>query len=184
MPLYPALKVHQPLFSKFIDLNNILYDKQFGFCKVHSAQLALILLNDKITHTLDRGESYIGVFLDCQNIVKLSLQWSHKQIAQNIKNTESKGNQYITNSTYTCISIIIITSLLVLMECSKLIAHMTTTILGTETDQVDGNWVFCSNRFSVYPILSMFIQYLHCAMLSVYCRPLVSSSGEPQHVLA
>ncbi len=49
---------------KYIDLNNILYDKQFGFRKAHSTQLALTLLNDNITQALDKGESCIGVFLD------------------------------------------------------------------------------------------------------------------------
>ncbi len=49
---------------KYIDLNNILYDKQFDFRKAHNSQLALTLLNDKITQALDRGESCIVVFLD------------------------------------------------------------------------------------------------------------------------
>ncbi len=47
---------------KYINHNNILYDKQFGFRKAHSTQLALTLLNDKITQALNRCESYIGVF--------------------------------------------------------------------------------------------------------------------------
>ncbi len=47
---------------KYIDLNNILYDKQFGFRKAQSTELALTLLNDKLTR--DRGKSCIGIFLD------------------------------------------------------------------------------------------------------------------------
>ena len=49
----------------FINNNNsILYENQFGFQKVKSTHFAIILLTDKITEALDRGECLIGVFLD------------------------------------------------------------------------------------------------------------------------
>ncbi len=54
---------------KYIDLNNILYDKLFCFRKAHSTQLALTLLNHKITHALKKGESCIAVFLDFSKAV-------------------------------------------------------------------------------------------------------------------
>ena len=48
----------------FIDKHNILYKYQFGFCKSHSTNHAIILLVDKINNALDSGNVLIGVFLD------------------------------------------------------------------------------------------------------------------------
>ena len=48
----------------YITNNKLLYEYQFGFQKGKSTHLALILLVDKITELLDRGECVIGVFLD------------------------------------------------------------------------------------------------------------------------
>ena len=67
-----VLSVFSKLFERlfynrlidFLNQENILYDKQFGFRKAHSTQLALILLLDKITTALDEGNYVIGVFLD------------------------------------------------------------------------------------------------------------------------
>ena len=65
-----------PVFSKllerlvynrlidFINNNRILYEYQFGFQKGESTHFAIMLLTDKITEALDRGECLIGVFLD------------------------------------------------------------------------------------------------------------------------
>ena len=65
-----------PVFSKvlerimynrimdFININNILYDLQFGFRRGHSTNLALIYLIDKITSELNDGNFVLGVFLD------------------------------------------------------------------------------------------------------------------------
>ena len=65
-----------PVFSKllerlvynrliaYITNNKLLYEYQFGFQKGKSTHLALILLVDKITEALDRGECVIGIFLD------------------------------------------------------------------------------------------------------------------------
>ena len=65
-----------PVFSKllkrlvynrliaYITNNKPLYEYQFGFQKGKSTHLALILLVDKITEALDRGECVIGIFLD------------------------------------------------------------------------------------------------------------------------
>ena len=65
-----------PVFSKllerlvynrlivFINNNMILYEYQFGFQKGKSTHFAIMLLTDKITEALDRGECLIGVFLD------------------------------------------------------------------------------------------------------------------------
>ena len=65
-----------PIFSKileklmytrlleFINKHKILYDYQFGFRKLHSTTMALMILVDKITTALDEGNSAIGIFLD------------------------------------------------------------------------------------------------------------------------
>ena len=55
-----------PFFSKIFrfDKHNILYKYQFGFCKSHSTNHAIILLVDKINNALDSGNVLIGVFLD------------------------------------------------------------------------------------------------------------------------
>ena len=48
----------------FINNNIILYENQFGFQKGKSTHFGIMLLTDKITEALDRGECLIGVFLD------------------------------------------------------------------------------------------------------------------------
>ena len=48
----------------FINEHNLLYKYQFGFQKGKSTEMALIILLDKISEALDRGEYVIGVFLD------------------------------------------------------------------------------------------------------------------------
>ena len=48
----------------FLDTNNILYDKQFGFRKSHSTNHAIITLVDKVSRALDTGKFIVGVFLD------------------------------------------------------------------------------------------------------------------------
>ena len=65
-----------PLFSKileklmyhrlleYINENKILYKYQFGFRENHSTNLALIVLIDKITTAIDKGDFVLGVFLD------------------------------------------------------------------------------------------------------------------------
>ena len=65
-----------PLFSKilerlmykrllaFVNKHNLLYRNQFGFRANHSPNLALILLMDKISGALERGDYVLGLFLD------------------------------------------------------------------------------------------------------------------------
>lgn len=50
--------------TDFIDTNNILYKYQFGFRKKHSTSMAINLLVDKITESLDNREVTVGVALD------------------------------------------------------------------------------------------------------------------------
>ena len=51
-------------FIEFLDLHNVLYDKQFGFRQRHSTSHAVITLVEKITHALDSGKVVGGVFID------------------------------------------------------------------------------------------------------------------------
>ena len=65
-----------PIFSKlserlmynrlicFINENKLLYDYQFGFQKGKSTYMAMVMLVEKISEALDRGECVIGVILD------------------------------------------------------------------------------------------------------------------------
>jgi hypothetical protein len=54
---------HNHLYD-FLIKENILYDKQFGFRKKHSTEIALLLLMDRISDALENGEFVLGVFLD------------------------------------------------------------------------------------------------------------------------
>ena len=48
----------------YIDKNNLLNEKQFGFRPNHSTYMAIIELVDKIAYAVERNESTIGIFLD------------------------------------------------------------------------------------------------------------------------
>ena len=50
--------------EKFLDKHKILYDKQFGFRKKRSTQLALVSLIDCITSALDNKEHALCLFID------------------------------------------------------------------------------------------------------------------------
>ena len=49
---------------EYIDIHEILNDKQFGFRPNHSTYMAIIQLVDKITNAVERNETTIGFFLD------------------------------------------------------------------------------------------------------------------------
>ena len=55
--------VYNRLFS-FVNKHNILYWYQFGFRGGYDAEMALIVLVDKITSAVSNGELVLGVFLD------------------------------------------------------------------------------------------------------------------------
>ncbi len=48
----------------YIETNNILYDKQFGFRDGHSTSHALTVLCNKLYEALDKGHYALGIFLD------------------------------------------------------------------------------------------------------------------------
>ena len=49
---------------EFINANNILYEKQFGFCQGHAISHAIMTLVEKLTKALDTGKIVVGVYLD------------------------------------------------------------------------------------------------------------------------
>ena len=49
---------------KFLNGNNILYDKQFGFRSKHSTMQAILSITDKIQGAIEEGSYSCGIFLD------------------------------------------------------------------------------------------------------------------------
>ena len=49
---------------EYIDVHEILDDKQFGFRPNHSTYMAIMQLVDKITSAVERNVATIGIFLD------------------------------------------------------------------------------------------------------------------------
>ena len=48
----------------YIDKNNLLNEKQFGFRPNHSIYMAIIELVDKIANAVERNKTTVGIFLD------------------------------------------------------------------------------------------------------------------------
>ena len=57
-------KVMYKRLVEFLEQQNILYDKQFGFRKKHSTYMPIMLLVDKLVRAMERGDFVIGIFLD------------------------------------------------------------------------------------------------------------------------
>lgn len=49
---------------RFINKHNLIYEKQLGFRRQHSAEMAILLITDKIQNTVDSGMYASAVFLD------------------------------------------------------------------------------------------------------------------------
>ena len=50
--------------KKFLEVNKVLFDFQFGFRRLHSTTLALIEFTDNIRNILDEGDYAISIFID------------------------------------------------------------------------------------------------------------------------
>ena len=57
-------KVMYSRLSEFLKSHELLYKHQFGFQKDHSAYMALMVLVDKLTKSLENGDHVVGVYLD------------------------------------------------------------------------------------------------------------------------
>ena len=55
--------MHNRLYH-FLEVNNILYSKQFGFRKNNSTMNALIKITEKIKESIDKGKYGCGIFID------------------------------------------------------------------------------------------------------------------------
>ena len=55
--------MHKRLYH-FLEVNNILYSKQFGFRKNNSTMNALINITEKIKESIDKGKYGCGIFID------------------------------------------------------------------------------------------------------------------------
>ena len=66
LPVFSKIleRLVQIRLNAFIEKFNILYQYQFGFRKGHSTNTALIVLTEKITQAIEKGEMVLGVFLD------------------------------------------------------------------------------------------------------------------------
>ena len=66
--LYVLSKVDEKVMYNrlltFLEDYNVLFENQFGFRKLHSSYMALMVLTDKIIKGLVNGEYIIGVYLD------------------------------------------------------------------------------------------------------------------------
>ena len=49
---------------EFLENHKLLFSGQFGFIRLHSSYMALMILMDKLISSLDKGETVIGIFLD------------------------------------------------------------------------------------------------------------------------
>ena len=55
--------MHKRLYN-FLDDNNILYSKQFGFRKNNSTMVALIKITEEIKESIDKGKYGCDIFID------------------------------------------------------------------------------------------------------------------------
>ena len=56
-------KVMYSRLLSFIENHNLLFQYQFGFRQMHSSYMALMIMMDKITAAMDRGDLVVGMFL-------------------------------------------------------------------------------------------------------------------------
>ena len=68
-------KIIKNRLSKFLEENNYLFSKQFGFRNKHSTTHALIDLTETIRKALDDNEFTCGVFLDLKKAFDTSKTW-------------------------------------------------------------------------------------------------------------
>ena len=56
-------KVMYSRLTEYLELHRVLINNQFGFRKLHSSYMALMVLINELISSLEKGESVIGVFL-------------------------------------------------------------------------------------------------------------------------
>ena len=68
-----------------LTVNNIIHTNQFGFQKIKSTYMPIIILQDIITQAFEEGEYTLGLFLD---IKKHLIQWIIIYFYKNFTGTE------------------------------------------------------------------------------------------------
>ena len=90
---------------EFIDKNNLLNEKQFGFRANHSTNMAIMQLVDKINNAVEQSKTTLGVFLDLSKafdtidhdilLYKLELYGFRGVVKEWFKNYLSDRKQYV-----------------------------------------------------------------------------------------
>ena len=75
----------------FLEDRKFFVNEQFGFRKLHSSYMALMILIDKLIESLDRGEYVIGIFLDFS---KAFHTVDHKILLQKLYHYGIRGPAY------------------------------------------------------------------------------------------
>ena len=57
-------KVMYSRLIEYLELHRVLINNQFGFRKLHSSYMALVVLMNELISSLEKGETVMGVFLD------------------------------------------------------------------------------------------------------------------------
>ena len=81
----------------YIDDNNTLYDKQFGFRKGHSTSHAIITLVEKVAKALDTGKMVVGVYLDIRKAFDCV---RHHTLLDKLYKMGIRGNMYCLIENY------------------------------------------------------------------------------------
>ena len=68
LPIYSKIfeKLIYTRMYSFLNCNNLVYDKQFGFIAKHSVNHALISTTELIKHQLEHGNYVAGIFIDLE----------------------------------------------------------------------------------------------------------------------
>ena len=86
-------KIYEKILYKriygFLSINNLFYEKQYGFRSRHSTNHALISVTEKIKSLLDNGKFVAGVFIDLEKAFDTV---NHKYLCEKLKNYGLRGN--------------------------------------------------------------------------------------------
>ena len=95
------LKYMNELFTtmvmQYINSNDILYDKQFGFRKGHSTSHAIITLVEKVSKALDTGKIVVGIYLDIRKAFDCV---RHSTLLDKIHKIGIRGNLFCLIKSY------------------------------------------------------------------------------------
>ena len=81
-------KIFNNRLTKFITINNVLYDGQYGFRHNHSTELAVLEMIEKITNAIDNKMISIGIFIDLKKAFDTI---NHDILVQKLSNYGLRG---------------------------------------------------------------------------------------------